>query len=129
VCKYVKATRYNAKSDIISKYTSKYSVIEFHITLRASSCIYLSLYTRVRNPCFTLHSFYAFWFWRPCECTLLNLRPIFFSLTPFGWLRSFTLSSYLFCHFLWKYRFLFTSDFSEIQPRRKIRTWFFFLMN
>ena len=60
VCKYIKATYYIAKSDIILQYTSEYSVIELHITLCVSLRIFLSLYTHVRNHCFTLHSFYAY---------------------------------------------------------------------
>jgi hypothetical protein len=37
--------------------------------------------------------FYAILFNSPCHYVLLNLRPLIFVLTPFGWLRSLTVTS------------------------------------
>jgi hypothetical protein len=70
------------------------------------------------SPCFTPIHFIHFY----CNNfyqfrTLLNLRSIICSLTPFGWLRSFTLSPY----FWWEYCVLFTPTFSGGQLGRKTR--------
>jgi hypothetical protein len=66
---------------------------------------------------FTPVCFTPFRFNAPCQFTPLhNLRFLIFGLTPLGWLRSVTLTSY----FWWEY-ILFASAFSGTQLGRKTR--------
>jgi hypothetical protein len=83
-----------------------------HYTKRKCTTTYVTLLKLISQfcydyttPCFVLLCFNA-----PCQLTpLLNLPPLIFGLTPFGWLHSIALTPYL----LWEYHFCFTPVFHE----------------
>ena len=88
-----------------------------------AACCYYRL-----SPYFTPFCFNA-----PCQYILLNLRPLIFGLTPFGWLRSLTITPppcpYPYRYSLWDCHFWFATFFifahiSETQLEHKTRTFF-----
>jgi hypothetical protein len=98
--------------------------------LRVSIRIYLSLIRMYVTLVLRSTRFTPLWFDATCEYTpLLNLRPFCLSVTPFGWLTSFTLSSYVFRHLLREYNFLFIQDFLYIKPVCKARPFLYELIN
>ena len=68
------------------------------------------------SPCLTPVCFKPVCSNAPCQVTtLLHLRSLIFGLKPFGWLRSFKLTHYLW----WEYHFWFTPTLSGTQLGRK----------
>jgi hypothetical protein len=79
--------------------------------------IHMTIFGPAKNkeiPCFT-----PFFSNAPCQYTLLNLRPLIFGLTPFGWLRSLTMTpSHTVIHYetiIFIYGFFIFAHFSETQ--------------
>jgi len=87
----------------------------------SATCCYYRL-----SPCFTPFCFNAL-----CQYILLNLRPLIFVLTPFGWLRSLTITptpTHAIIHYetiIFDLQIFFIfAHFSETQLERKTRAFF-----
>jgi hypothetical protein len=81
------------------------------------------------SPCFMLHTLYVFSFYPICQCLIpLHLHPLVFGVTPFGWLRSITLSpTYSIISYeniIFDLRLFIYIQFTGTQSGRKTRAWY-----